>query len=81
MIRIADVAMMQTNDTITLAEAYEAVGIFLESVWHRLDKPQEEIAFLLAGLRWVDGTPVDPAIWQDWLAAVQSVKEETVKRP
>jgi hypothetical protein len=73
--------MMQPNDTITLAEAYEAMRIFLETVWRRLDKPQGEIAFLLAGLKWADGTPVDPAMWQDWLAAAQRVKEETVEQP
>ena len=66
--------MMQPNDTITLAEAYDAMRIFLETVWRRLDKPQEEIAFLLAGLKWADGAPVDPAMWQDWLAAAQHVK-------
>lgn len=75
---MVDVAMMQSDDTITLAEAYDAMRIFVEAVWRRLDKPQEEIAFLLAGLKWADGAPVDPAMWQDWLAAVQSVKEETV---
>jgi hypothetical protein len=73
--------MMQSNDTITLVEAYEAMRIFLETVWRRLDKPQEEIAFLLAGLKWADGSPVDPAMWQDWLAAAQSVKEETLEQP
>jgi hypothetical protein len=73
--------MIQSHDTITLAEAYDAMRIFLDSVWRRLDRPQEEIAFLLAGLGWADGTPVDPAMWQDWLAAAQSVKEETIKQP
>ncbi len=73
---------MQPNDTITLAEGYDAMRIFLETVWQRLDKPPEEIAFLLGGLKWADGSPVDPAMWQDWLAAAQSVKEETVgQRP
>jgi hypothetical protein len=72
---------MQPNDTITLAEAYDAMRIFVETVWRRLDKPQEEIAFLLAGLQWADGAPVDPAMWQDWLAAAQSVKKETVDPP
>jgi hypothetical protein len=69
--------MMQPYETITLAEAYEAMQIFLQTVWHRLDKPPEEIAFLLAGLKWADGSPVDPAMWQDWLAAAQSVKQVT----
>jgi hypothetical protein len=67
---------MQPTDTITLVEAYDAMRIFVEAVWRRLDRPQEEIAFLLAGLRWADGSPVDPAMWQDWLAAAQSVKEQ-----
>jgi hypothetical protein len=72
---------MQPTDTITLAEAYDAMRIFVETVWRRLDKPQEEIAFLLAGLKWADGAPVEPAMWQDWLAAAQSVKQETVEPP
>jgi hypothetical protein len=72
---------MQSNNTITLAEAYDAMRLFLETVWRRLDKPQEEIAFLLAGLKWADGSPVDPAMWQDWLAAAQSVKEGTINPP
>jgi hypothetical protein len=40
---------MQPNDIITVAEAYEAMRTFLETVRRRLDKPQEEIAYLLAG--------------------------------
>ena len=71
-IRTTGLATMQPNDKITLAEAYDAMRIFVETVWRRLDRPQEEIAFLLAGLKWVDGAPVDPAMWQDWLAAVQT---------
>jgi hypothetical protein len=68
--------MMQSGDTITVVEAYEAIGTFLETVWRRLDRPQEEIAYILAGLKWADGSPVDPALWQDWLAAAQSAKEQ-----
>lgn len=67
---------MQANDTITLIEAYDAMRIFVESIWRRMDKPQDEVAFLLAGLKWADGSPVDPAMWQDWMAAAQRVKEE-----
>jgi len=67
---------MQANDTITLIEAYDAIRIFVETVWRRMDKPQEEIAFLLAGLKWADGSPVDQAMWQSWLAAAQGVREE-----
>ncbi|WP_050625914.1 hypothetical protein [Bradyrhizobium viridifuturi] len=72
---------MQPNDTITLVEAYDTMRIFVEAVWRRVDRPQEEVAFLLAGLKWADGAPVDPAMWQDWVAAVHSVTKEAIDRP
>jgi hypothetical protein len=72
---------MQANDTITLIEAYDAMRIFVETVWRRMDKPQEEVAFLLAGLKWADGSPADPAMWQNWLAAARSVREEGAGPP
>ena len=39
-------AAIQPNDTITVAEAYEAMRTFLEAVWRRLDKSQEEMRSL-----------------------------------
>ena len=66
-----DTAMMKATDTITVIEGYDAMRVFLEAVWRRHDKPIEEIAFLLGSLKWADGSPVDPVMWQDWLAAVQ----------
>jgi hypothetical protein len=75
--------MMKANDTITLVEGYEAMHVFLEAVWRRHDKPVEEIAFVLAGLKWADGSPVDPTMWQDWLAAAHVAtagRHETAQR-
>jgi hypothetical protein len=66
-----DMAMIKAIDTITVAEGYDAMRVFFETVWRRHDKPVEEIAFALGGLKWADGSPVDPTMWQDWLAAVQ----------
>jgi hypothetical protein len=66
-----NMAMMKATDTITVIEGYDAVRVFLETVWRRHGKPVEEMAFVLGGLKWADGSPVDPAMWQDWLAAVQ----------
>ena len=66
-----DVTKMNATDTITLIEGYDAMRIFLETVSLRLGKTDEEIDFIVAGLKWTDGAPVDPAMWQDWLAAVQ----------
>ena len=65
------IAMIKATDTITVIEGYDAMRVFLETVWRRHDKPVEEIAFLLGSLKWADGSPVDPTMWQDWLAAVQ----------
>ena len=66
-----DVAIVSATDTITLIEGYDAMRIFLETVSLRLGKTDEEIDLIVAGLKWADGAPVDPAMWQDWLAAVQ----------
>src|SRR3979490_3019884 len=45
--------------------------VFREALRRRHGEPLEEIAFLLGSLKWADGSPVDPTMWQDWLAAVQ----------
>ena len=66
-----DVTRMNATDTITLIEGYDAMRIFLETVSLRLGKTDEEIDFIVGGLKWADGSPVDPTMWQDWLAAVQ----------
>jgi hypothetical protein len=66
-----DVTRMNTTDTITLIEGYDAMRIFLDTVSLRLGATDEEIDFIVGALKWADGSPVDPAMWQDWLAAVQ----------
>jgi hypothetical protein len=45
--------------------------IFLETVSRRHGKNAEDIAFLLGGTKWADGSPVDPTTWEDWLMAVR----------
>ena len=66
---------MNATDTITLIEGYDAMRIFLETVSLRLGKTGGEIDLIVAGLKWADGAPVDPAMWQDWLAAVQITRD------
>jgi hypothetical protein len=66
-----DVTIMNATDTITLIEGYDAMRIFLETVSLRLGKTDEEIELIVGGLKWADGAPVDPAMWRDWLVAVQ----------
>ena len=64
-------AIMKASDTITVIEGYDAMRTFLETVWRRHGKTDEEIELLIGGLKWADGSPVDPTMWEDWLAAVQ----------
>jgi hypothetical protein len=65
--------IMKATDTITVVEGYDAMRICLETIWRRYGKDAEQIEFVLAGLKWADGAPVDPTMWEDWLAAVQIV--------
>jgi hypothetical protein len=59
------------TDKITVLEGCDAMRVFLQAAWERQGKDGEEIALLLGGSRWADGTPVDPTIWEDWLRAVR----------
>jgi hypothetical protein len=62
------------SDTITVIEGFDAMRIFLATVCQRQGKASEDIALILGGARLADGSPVDPAIWQDRLMAVRSCK-------
>jgi hypothetical protein len=64
-------AIMKATDTITVVEGYDAMRIFLETIWRRQGKTAGEIELLIGGLKWADGAPVDPTMWEDWPAAVQ----------
>jgi hypothetical protein len=59
------------TDTITVLEGFDAMRVFLETVWERQGKASEDIAFVIGGSKWADGSPVDPTIWHDWLTAVR----------
>ena len=64
--------IMKATDIITVVEGYDAIRIFLEANWRRHGTITGEIELLIGGLKWADGTPVDPTMWEDWLAAVQT---------
>jgi hypothetical protein len=69
-----DVAIMKTTDTITVADGYDAMRIFLETVRRRHGDAGGQIELVIGGLKWADGSPVDPTMWADWLAAVQTAR-------
>ena len=61
----------KATDKITVLEGFDAMRIFLETIWQRQGRSPEDIAFVLGGSRWADGSPADPTIWEDWLMAVR----------
>jgi hypothetical protein len=63
---------MKATDTITVADGYDAMRIFLETVRRRHGDADAQIELVIGGLKWADGSPVDPTMWADWLAAVQT---------
>jgi hypothetical protein len=73
-----DAVQLKATDTVTVLEGFDAVRIFLEAVWQRQGKNVAEIAFVLGATQWEDGTPVDPAIWEDWLMAVHICRSRVV---
>jgi hypothetical protein len=74
-----ETAVPKPADKITVIEGFDAMRVFLKTVWRREGKALEEIAFLLGGSAWEDGTPADPTIWQDWLMGTS--KNSSFPRP
>jgi hypothetical protein len=61
------------DDTLTVREAYVAMYAYLRTL-HELTG-SEELGALLGGMSLLeDGTPADPAVWDDWLRAVRQAK-------
>jgi hypothetical protein len=67
---------LTASDTITVIEGLDAMRILLTMVWRRLDRDPRNIAFVLGATRLADGTPVDAAMWKDWLAATAACRPD-----
>jgi hypothetical protein len=72
----ATTAALTASDTITVIEGFDAMRIFLATVWRRHGRDPEDIAFVLGGAKWADGAPVDAAMWEDWLAATVACRAD-----
>lgn len=64
---------------LTEREAYAAMFAFLE---HRFDQTQsDELGALLGSMSLLpNGTTADPAIWEDWCAAIAKAKSGAVRQ-
>jgi hypothetical protein len=63
------------NEELTLIQAYKAMLIFIEEYYYRGGEP-DEIGLLLGIMQLLDdGKPADPAMWNDWITAVNQVMD------
>jgi hypothetical protein len=60
------------SDSMTVIEGFDAMRIFLAAVWRRRGSASEDLASIVGGSTWADGSPADHALWQEWLMAVRS---------
>ena len=61
------------------SDAFDALRHFLEAYWERGERSSDDIAVLLGSLNrdvTRDGGPVDAALWEDWLNAVDKARGE-----
>jgi hypothetical protein len=67
---------MNATDTLTVEQAYRAMLAFLE---REVDLTESsDLADLLAGYRLgADGRTSDPALWDEWLDAVDRARLKT----
>lgn len=72
---------MNAIDSITLIEGYDAMRIFLEMALRRLGTADEEIALIVAGLKWADGAPIDPTMPKRICHQLDEGIEPRVKAP
>jgi len=64
--------------TLTPEQAFRAMFIFLNEYYERT-RGQAELASVLSDIQMnrSEGLPADPAAWEDWLAAIKSVREKS----
>jgi hypothetical protein len=60
------------NSQLDVSTGFDAMLLFLEAYWERGGRASDDLAVLLGGLQRLesDGRPLDPAMWSDWLEAV-----------
>ena len=60
--------------TLTIEEAYKAMYQYLENLYELTNS--DDLAGFLGGMTLLDdGVPADPAVWQDWIDAINKIKE------
>ncbi|RKH33753.1 hypothetical protein D7Y13_17560 [Corallococcus praedator] len=65
------------EDTLTLKEAYAAMYEYMSMLYQQT--ASEDLGGFLGGMSLLaNGEPADPAVWADWLHAVQKARKAQV---
>ena len=68
---------MNATDQITIQQAYAAMYRYLEKLYEQTQA--DELGGMLGSMSLLpDGQPADPAVWSDWLQAINEAKEGQV---
>jgi hypothetical protein len=65
----------RADDALSSQQAFRAMAVFLEDFWNRDGRPDDSLMKLLSWISsdvWTDGGSNDPAMWTDWLKAIDS---------
>jgi len=62
------------DDTVTINEAYRAMYLYLENLY-KLTGSDDLAGFLGSMSMLQDGKPIDEAVWEDWLEAIDKAKK------
>lgn len=62
------------DNSLTAEESYKAMYIFLSRL-HDMTHSEDLAGFLGSMATLDDGRPVDAAIWEDWIEAIEEVKK------
>lgn len=66
---------MATLPILTTDEAYQAMIAFLDAYWERGGRADDQIAMLLGAMAGGQGRTADPAMWGDWIKAIESTTD------
>lgn len=65
------------KDKLSIQQVFDIMTHFLTVYWEKTDS--EDVANLLSDMNtevWLDGSTADPAIWDDWVEAVETTFKE-----
>jgi len=64
-----------TLPMLTTDQAYQAMIAFLDAYWNRGGRTDDQIAILLGGMAGGRGHTADPAMWGDWIKAIEATTD------